>query len=168
MNNSNQNQNHNQKKIFTLNASSEQEGFSIRPIADGQIVEYFSNHLYSLSMFACHTFAQLLLDDLPNDLYFVEYDLVDDGGVRAVLFIPQSQYSLEVGGFNFSCPNYFQGFLDELSAGIVLSLYAYSHLSMQLHPSNDSSKVSHMFHIIRELALTFEDDIQSKIFRAID
>ena len=167
MNNSNQNQNPNQKKIFTLNASSEQEGFSIRPIVDGQIVEYFESHLYSLSKIACHSFAQRLLDDVPDDLSFIEYEVLNDGGSRAVLFVPQSESS-SVGGFNFSCPNYFQGFLDDLSTGIVLTLYAYSHLSMELHQSTASETLSHMFHIVREMALTLDDDIQTLIFRAID
>ena len=167
MSNSNQNQNPNQKKIFTLNASSEQEGFSISPIVDDQIFEYFTYQIYSLCKSNCHFFAQNLIKNEIDDLYFVEYAVVNDGGAQAVLFIPQS--STIDGGFEFCCPNYFQGVLDDLSAGIVLTLYVYSHLSMEFHPSNISEKVSNMFHLVRNMVLSFDDSvIQSKIFRAID
>jgi hypothetical protein len=39
---------------------------------------------------------------------------------------------------------------------------------MEMHQSTESETLSRMFHIVREMALTLDAEIQSKIFSAID
>ena len=83
-------------------------------------------------------------------------------------------YTLSNGGFymsprhepfNVSCENGFEGRLSGDALGIVVCLYAYSHLSFSGRNGFDEICAEH-YHLLREFALDHDD--ANLILRAID
>ena len=67
--------------------------------------------------------------------------------------------------FNVSCENGFEGRLSADALGIVVCLYAYSHLSFNGRNGFDEACAEH-YHLLREFAL--DHDGAAGIFSAID